>query len=198
VDSSKLGVAIADVSGKGVPASIIMAICRSVLRSQATGNPSPADVLQKVNRQLYPDIKEDMFISMAYVILDHAQGSVILSRAGHDAPIVFDHETGVAAPVKPPGMVVGIDSGSVFDRITGDFPLALKRDDCLLLYTDGVTEALDANGDEFGPERMIECVQTSAPEGAAAIVTRIIDELRVFVGAQPQNDDITLIAIRKT
>jgi sigma-B regulation protein RsbU (phosphoserine phosphatase) len=198
VDKSRLGVAIADVSGKGVPASIIMAICRSVLRSQATGNPSPADVLQKVNRQLYPDIKEDMFISMAYVILDHAQGSVILSRAGHDAPIVFDHETGVAAPVKPPGMVVGIDSGSVFDRITGDFPLALKREDCLLLYTDGVTEALDANGDEFGPERMIECVQTSAPEGAPAIITRIIDELRAFVGAQPQNDDITLIAIRRT
>jgi sigma-B regulation protein RsbU (phosphoserine phosphatase) len=198
VDNSKFGVAIADVSGKGVPASIIMAICRSVLRSQATGNPSPADVLQKVNRQLYPDIKEDMFISMAYVILDHAQGSVTLSRAGHDAPIVYDHETRAAAPVKPPGMVVGIDSGSVFDRITGDFPLALKRDDCLLLYTDGVTEALDANGDEFGPERMIECVRTSAPEGAPAIITRIIDELRAFVGAQPQNDDITLIAIRKT
>ena len=198
VDNSKLGVAIADVSGKGVPASIIMAICRSVLRSQATGNPSPADVLQKVNRQLYPDIKEDMFISMAYVILDHAQGSVTLSRAGHDAPIVFDHETGVAGPVKPPGMVVGIDSGSVFDRITGDFPLALKRDDCLLLYTDGVTEALDANGDEFGPERMIESVRASAPEGAPAIITGLIDALRSFVGVQPQNDDITLIAIRKT
>jgi sigma-B regulation protein RsbU (phosphoserine phosphatase) len=198
VDNDKLGVAIADVSGKGVPASIIMAICRSVLRSQAAGNPSPADVLQKVNRQLYPDIKEDMFISMAYVILDHANGAVTLCRAGHDAPIVFDHETKIAAPVKPPGMVVGIDSGSVFDRITGDFPLSLKRNDCLLLYTDGVTEALDANGDEFGPDRMIECVQTSAPEGAPAILTRIIDELRVFVGAQPQNDDITLIAIRKT
>ncbi|HZE13674.1 MAG TPA: GAF domain-containing SpoIIE family protein phosphatase [Chthoniobacterales bacterium] len=198
VDDTKLGVAIADVSGKGVPASIIMAICRSVLRSQATGNSSPAEVLQKVNRQLYPDIKEDMFISMAYVILDHAQGTVMLSRAGHDAPILFDAETKTALPVKPPGMVVGIDSGSVFDRITGDFPLTLKRDDCLLLYTDGVTEALDANGDEFGPERMIECVRTSAPEGAPAIITRIIDELRAFVGAQPQNDDITLIAIRKT
>ena len=198
VDHTRFGVAIADVSGKGVPASIIMAICRSVLRSQATGNPSPADVLQKVNRQLYPDIKEDMFISMAYTILDHASGIVTLCRAGHDAPILFDHETRTATPVKPPGMVVGIDSGSVFDRITGDFLLSLKRDDCLLLYTDGVTEALDANGDEFGPERMIECVRTSAPEGAPAIITRIIDELRAFVGAQPQNDDITLIAIRKT
>jgi phosphoserine phosphatase RsbU/P len=198
VDEDKLGVAIADVSGKGVPASIIMAICRSVLRSQATGNSSPADVLQKVNRQIYPDIKEDMFISMAYVILDHVLGTVTLSRAGHDAPILFDHASGMATPVKPPGMVVGIDSGSVFDRITGDFSLSLKRDDCLLLYTDGVTEALDANGDEFGPERMIESVSASAPEGAPAIITRLIDDLRSFVGAQPQNDDITLIAIRKT
>ncbi|PZR73859.1 MAG: hypothetical protein DLM73_09570 [Chthoniobacterales bacterium] len=198
VDEDRLGVAIADVSGKGVPASIIMAICRSVLRSQAAGNPSPSDVLRKVNRQLYPDIKEDMFISMAYVILDHARSTVTLSRAGHDAPILFDHATQTATPVKPPGMVLGIDSGSVFDRITGDFALSLKRDDCLLLYTDGVTEALDANGDEFGPERMIECVRASAPQGASAMITRIIDELRNFVGAQPQNDDITLIAIRKT
>ncbi|HEY2139932.1 MAG TPA: GAF domain-containing SpoIIE family protein phosphatase, partial [Chthoniobacterales bacterium] len=198
VDNERLGVAIADVSGKGVPASIIMAICRSVLRSQATGNPSPADVLQKVNRQLYPDIKEDMFISMAYLILDHVRGTVMLARAGHDAPILFDHATGTASPVKPPGMVLGIDSGSVFDRITGDFALTLRRDDCLLLYTDGVTEALDANGDEFGPDRMIECVRASAPEGAPAVISRLIDELRSFVGSQPQNDDITLIAIRKT
>jgi sigma-B regulation protein RsbU (phosphoserine phosphatase) len=198
VDNDRLGVAIADVSGKGVPASIIMAICRSVLRSQAASNPSPADVLQKVNRQLYPDIKEDMFISMAYLILDHARNAVTLARAGHDAPILFDHASGTASPVKPPGMVLGIDSGSVFDRITGDFSLSLKRDDCLLLYTDGVTEALDANGDEFGPDRMIECVRASAPEGAPAIIRGLIDELRRFVGSQPQNDDITLIAIRKT
>src|SRR5207237_6995953 len=89
VDKDKLGVAIADVSGKGVPASLIMAICRSVLRSQATGNPSPADVLQKVNRQLYPDIKEDMFISMAYLVLDLVRGGVMLARAGHDAPLLY-------------------------------------------------------------------------------------------------------------
>jgi phosphoserine phosphatase RsbU/P len=198
VDDDRLGVAIADVSGKGVPASIIMAICRSVLRSQATGNPSPADVLQKVNRQLYPDIKEDMFISMAYVVLDHVRKTVTLCRAGHDAPLHYEHRTQTITPLKPPGMVVGIDSGSVFDRITSDFVLTLEKDDCLLLYTDGVTEALDANGDEFGFDRMIECVRASAASGAPAIIGRIIDELRNFVGSQPQNDDITLIAIRKT
>jgi len=95
-------------------------------------------------------------------------------------------------------MVVGIDSGSVFDRITSDFALSLERDDCLLLYTDGVTEALDAKGDEFGFDRVVQCVRDSAPSGAPAIITRLIDELRSFVGTQPQNDDITLIAIRKT
>src|SRR3954471_14354476 len=198
VDKSKLGVAIADVSGKGVPASIIMAICRSVLRSQASGNPSPADVLQKVNRQLYPDIKEDMFISMAYVVLDHALGNVTLTRAGHDAPLLYTAATQTIAPLKPPGMVLGIDAGSVFDRITRDVAVPLSRGDCLLLYTDGVTEALDATGSEFGPDRMIKSVQASAMNGAAAIITRVIEDLRAFVDTTPQNDDITLIVIRKT
>ena len=198
VDDQRLGVAIADVSGKGVPASLIMAICRSVLRSQAAQNPSPADVLQKVNRQLYPDIKEDMFISMAYLILDHAHDGVILSRAGHDAPLLYKSSSQTVTSLKPPGMVLGIDSGNVFDRLTSDVAVPLERDDCLVLYTDGVTEAIDTEGDEFGVERMIQSVRASAMNGAPAIVTRLIDDLRNFVGSQPQNDDITLIAIRKT
>src|SRR5713226_601389 len=198
VDDERLGVAIADVSGKGVPASLIMAICRSVLRSQAPQNPSPADVLQKVNRQLYPDIKEDMFISMVYLILDHVHNGVILSRAGHDAPLLYKRASQTVTPLKPPGMVVGIDSGNVFDRITGDFPVTLERDDCLVLYTDGVTEALDTDGNEFGVERTIQSVRASADNGAQAIIARLIDDLRNFVGSHPQNDDITLIAIRKT
>jgi sigma-B regulation protein RsbU (phosphoserine phosphatase) len=198
VDDQHLGVAIADVSGKGVPASLIMAICRSVLRSQAADNISPSDVLKKVNRQLYPDIKEDMFISMAYLILDHAHNSVTLSRAGHDAPLLYKRETQAVTTLKPPGLVVGIDSGSVFDRLTNDVNVPLERDDCLLLYTDGVTEALDADGTEFGLERTMQAVQASAGSGAPGIITRVIDDLRNFVGSQPQHDDITLIAIRKT
>ncbi len=198
VDDERLGVAIADVSGKGIPASLIMAICRSVLRSQAIGNPSPADVLQKVNRQLYPDIKEDMFISMAYLVLDHVRGGVTLARAGHDAPLLYQQKSQTLAPLKAPGMVVGIDSGDVFDRLTTDVAVPLERNDCILLYTDGITEALDNEGNEFGLERTIASVQSSAKEGAQAIVTRLIDDLRNFVGSTPQNDDITMIAIRKT
>ncbi len=198
VDDEHLGVAIADVSGKGIPASLIMAICRSVLRSQAIGNPSPADVLQKVNRQLYPDIKEDMFISMAYLVLDHVRGGVTLARAGHDAPLLYQQKSQNVTPLKTPGMVVGIDSGDVFDRLTTDVAVSLERNDCILLYTDGITEALDNEGNEFGLERTIGSVQSSAKEGAQAIVTRLIDDLRNFVGSTPQNDDITMIAIRKT
>jgi sigma-B regulation protein RsbU (phosphoserine phosphatase) len=198
VDDERLGVAIADVSGKGIPASLIMAICRSVLRSQAIGNPSPADVLQKVNRQLYPDIKEDMFISMAYLVLDHVRGGVTLARAGHDAPLLYQQKSQNVTPLKTPGMVVGIDSGDVFDRLTTDVAVSLERNDCILLYTDGITEALDNDGNEFGLERTIGSVQSSAKEGAQAIVTRLIDDLRNFVGSTPQNDDITMIAIRKT
>ncbi|HWN24718.1 MAG TPA: SpoIIE family protein phosphatase, partial [Candidatus Sulfotelmatobacter sp.] len=131
VDDERLGVAIADVSGKGVPASLIMAICRSVLRAEAARNPSPADVLRKVNRQLYPDIKEDMFISMAYLILDHQRDRVTLARAGHDAPLLYKRASQSVTPVKSPGMVVGIDSGNVFDRLTTDFAVPLERNDCL-------------------------------------------------------------------
>jgi phosphoserine phosphatase RsbU/P len=198
VDRDRLGVAIADVSGKGVPASLIMAICRSVLRAEAAGNPSPAEVLRKVNRQLYPDIKEDMFISMAYLILDHQQNGITLARAGHDAPLWYKRESQTVTPVKSPGMVVGIDSGSVFDRLTVDFAVPLERSDCLVLYTDGVTETLNADGDEFGIDRMMQCVRASANDGAQAIVKRIIEDVREFTGPVPQNDDITLIAIRKT
>ena len=199
VDEERLGVAIADVSGKGVPASLIMAICRSVLRAEAARNPSPADVLRKVNRQLYPDIKEDMFISMAYLILNHQRdGGITLARAGHDAPLLYKRQSETVTPIKSPGMVVGIDSGNVFDRLTTDFAVSLERDDCLVLYTDGVTETLNAEGDEFGLERMMQSVRASATNGAQAIVKKIIEDVRDFTGSVPQNDDITLIAIRKT
>ena len=95
-------------------------------------------------------------------------------------------------------MALGIDSGGVFDRVTGDFSLTLEPDDCLVLYTDGVTEALDAEGRRIRGQRMMRSIQASASEGAAGVITRLTDDVRAFVGAHPQNDDITLIVIRKT
>jgi sigma-B regulation protein RsbU (phosphoserine phosphatase) len=197
VDETHTGIAIADVSGKGVPASLIMAMCRSVLRSQASGQHSAAAVLRQVNQQLFPDIKEDMFISMAYTIIDEQTGVLTLCRAGHDAPLLYSAKDGKVTKINPPGMALGIDSGGVFNRFTGDFSLALERDDCLVLYTDGVTEALNNQGDEFGMANVIKAIQASASEGAAGIITKLTDDLRAFVGAIPQHDDITLIVIRK-
>ncbi len=197
VDDSHCGVVVADVSGKGVPASLIMAMCRSVLRSQAGSQLSPSQVLRAVNAQIFPDIKEDMFISIAYAILDKNSSSVTLCRAGHDAPLLYRASDKTVSKINPPGMAVGIDSGDVFNRVTGDFSLTLEAGDCLILYTDGVTEALDKDGEEFGMDNVITSIQASAPEGAAAMITRLTDDLWTFVGARPQNDDITLIAIRK-
>ncbi|MEO7932466.1 MAG: GAF domain-containing SpoIIE family protein phosphatase [Chthoniobacterales bacterium] len=197
VNDQQTGVAIADVSGKGIPASLIMAMCRSVLRSQAPANTSAADVLHKVNRQLFPDIKEDMFISMAYLLLTAGSNHVILSRAGHDAPMLYRAKDRTIERLNPRGMALGIDSGGVFDRVTADFEFDLETGDCIVLYTDGVTEALDDEGLEFGMEKMNLAIQSSAPQGAAAILRRLTDEITEFAGNQPQNDDITLIAIRK-
>jgi sigma-B regulation protein RsbU (phosphoserine phosphatase) len=197
IDEHRTGVAIADVSGKGVPASLIMAMCRSVIRSQSPGKESPADVLQRVNRQLYPDIKEDMFISMVYLILDAHSGICRLARAGHDPPYVYRAATGTVESINPKGMALGIDSGEVFDRVCGDFEFPLEPGDFVLLYTDGATEALNANGDEFGAERLVGSLKAGASGSAAQVVRQINDDIRTFVSGHPQHDDITLIAIHK-
>ena len=197
VAPDKWGVAIADVSGKGVPASLIMAMCRSVLRVEAPGKTSAAEVLNKVNRHIYPDIKEDMFISMAYLLLDENGNDITLCRAGHDAPLLYEAKTRTVRKLNPPGMALGIDSGDVFERVTRDFTLQMAPDDCLILYTDGITEALDAGGEEYGIKQMTETIEASAHEGAAAIRKRLTDDLLAFIGNHAQNDDITLIVIRK-
>jgi phosphoserine phosphatase RsbU/P len=197
VDDRRLGIVIADVSGKGVPASLIMAMCRSVLRSLAQSSDSAAAVLRKVNRQLYPDIREDMFISMAYLIVEKGADEVVLARAGHDAPLLYRAADQSVSKVNPPGMALGIDSGSVFDRVTGDLRIRLEKGDCFVFYTDGVTEALDVNGIEFGIKRLMDVVQASAAAGASAVIDRVTAEVKEFVGNFPQTDDITLIALRK-
>jgi phosphoserine phosphatase RsbU/P len=197
VAPDRWGVAIADVSGKGVPGSLIMAMCRSVLHGQAPGKTSAAAVLNQVNRQIYPDIKEDMFISMAYLLLDETGNDITLCRAGHDAPLLYEAKSGTVRKLNPPGMALGIDSGDVFERVTRDFNFKMESNDCLILYTDGVTEALDASGDEYGIKQMIESIQAASREGAAAIRKRLTDDLMAFIGNHAQNDDITLIVIRK-
>jgi sigma-B regulation protein RsbU (phosphoserine phosphatase) len=197
IDEFHWGIAIADVSGKGIPAALITGMCRSLLRGASGGCLSAADVLRRVNRQLYPDIKEDMFVSMLYMILDTRSSDVTLARAGHDPPLLYRAADREIVPLSPPGVAVGIDSGDVFDRVVTDEIVTLEPGDGILLYTDGATEALDPHGSEFGLARLTQAVQANAPKGAAATVANIADELREFAGIVPQYDDITLISIRK-
>jgi sigma-B regulation protein RsbU (phosphoserine phosphatase) len=194
---SKFGIAIADVSGKGVPAGLLMAMCRSALRSVAPGRTSPSEVLAAVNRQLFPDIREDMFISMAYGILDESTGKLVMSRAGHDPALLFRKESGKVELLRSPGLALGVDAGTVFERVTKDHEVELFPGDCVLLYTDGVREAVDSDEEEFGMERMSETFRLAAPLGAEAILSRMQEELRHFTGEGPQMDDITLVAIEK-
>ncbi len=197
IDDDHWGIAIADVSGKGIPAALITGMCRSVLRGTAPGCLSPAAALREVNSRLYPDIKEDMFISMLYLVLDTRSGDVTVARAGHDPPLIFRAAGREVTELCPPGMAVGIDSGGVFDRVVIEETVTLAPGDGLLLYTDGATEALDRHDSEFGLARLIQSVQANTPKGAAATVQSIADELREFAGDVPQHDDITLISIRK-
>ena len=197
LDENHMGLVIADVSGKGFPASLVMATCRALLRGLAAGELSPTATLTKVNRMLFGDIREDMFISLAYCVLDRHVPRITLSRAGHDAPLHFSKRTGSITTLKPPGLALGIDSGRVFERITKDFTFDMEPGDCLLLYTDGVNEAVDDAGDEFGLERLHDVFRAAAPSGADAVLAAFRKALVEFVGGSPQSDDITIIAVEK-
>jgi sigma-B regulation protein RsbU (phosphoserine phosphatase) len=196
VDEHHWGVAVADVSGKGVPASLIMAMCRSVLRSKAPGNTSPAQVLREVNRLLYPDIREDMFITMLYLIMDRS-GMLTLARAGHEAALwCRDHFKSIET-IQAPGMALGIDAGDVFDEVIKDVTVSLSPLDTVVVYTDGINEALDAEGNEFGQEQLKAVLQAAGPQSVDFLVKTIVERVQTFSSGHPQNDDITLAAVQR-
>jgi sigma-B regulation protein RsbU (phosphoserine phosphatase) len=197
VDENRWGVAVADVSGKGIPASLIMAMCRSVLRSKAPGNLSPAEVLREVNRQLYPDIREDMFITMIYLIMD-ASGKLTMARAGHESALwCKDHFKHIEI-IEAPGIALGIDAGDVFDEVIRDVTVELAPLDTVVVYTDGINEALDDEGNEFGQEQLKEVLQAAGPQSVDFLVKTIVDRVQNFSSGHPQNDDITLAAVQRS
>jgi sigma-B regulation protein RsbU (phosphoserine phosphatase) len=194
----KLGVVIADVSGKGTAAALISAMCRAVTRTIAPGMTSPAAVLARINRQLFPDIREDMFVTMAYLILDSGSGQITYARAGHTAPLIWRAASETVETLTVPGMAVGIDKGEVFERVSRDVSISLSAGDCLLLYTDGISEAADSKELMFGEDRIERALALRAAHGPRTVVQGLLQELDVFVGGQRSLDDITLIAVQKT
>jgi sigma-B regulation protein RsbU (phosphoserine phosphatase) len=197
VDAQRWGVAVADVSGKGIPASLIMAMCRSVLRSKAAGNLSPAQVLREVNRQLYPDIQEDMFITMIYLIMD-SSGKITLARAGHEAALWCKDHFKHIETIDAPGMALGIDAGDVFDEVIKDVTVELSPLDTVVVYTDGINEALDDEGNEFGQEQLKSVLREAGPQSVDFLVKTIVDRVQRFSSGHPQNDDITLAAVQRS
>jgi sigma-B regulation protein RsbU (phosphoserine phosphatase) len=197
LDDDHAAVVIADVSGKGIPASLVMATCRALLRGMARGALSPTATLARVNRELWNDVREDMFISLAACVIDRNSPRLVMGRAGHDAPLLYSRRTGEVTPLKPPGLALGVDSGKVFERVTKDCEFTMESGDCLLLYTDGVNEAVNAEGDEFGMAALTETFRQAAPGGAATVVESLMAAVQAFSGTQPQHDDITLVVIEK-
>ena len=197
VDAHRWGVAVADVSGKGIPASLIMAMCRSVLRSKAPGNSSPAQVLRQVNRQLYPDIQEDMFITMIYLVMDES-GTLTLARAGHEAALWCKDHFKRIETIDAPGIALGIDPGDVFDEVIRDVTVKLSPLDTVVVYTDGINEALDDEGNEFGQEQLKAVLREAGPQSVDFLVKTIVDRVQNFSSGHPQNDDITLAAVQRS
>ncbi len=194
----RFGAVIADVSGKGLGAAMITVMCRTLMRAKSHTAASPSAVLAAVNRQIAPDIREDMFITMSYVVLDQDGSKLTISRAGHNAALLWRKATGKVESIHPPGLGVGIDKGAVFERVTKDESFEMQVGDCLLLYTDGVNEAMDPKGIEFGEERVQEELAKHAPHGPKAVIGGIIADLEHFLKGRRSHDDITLIAMQKT
>lgn len=197
LDEDYHGIVIADVSGKGVSAGLLMAMCRSVLRAKAGDSHDPGEVLASVNRLLFPDIREDMFVSLFYGVIVGDTGIIRLARAGHDAALLYRSSNRGIETVKPPGLAIGVDGGEVFERITKTVEIKLEAGDCLLFYTDGIQEALDESGEEFGIERLREVFLETAALGAEAAVAAVQREVTKFTGNGRQMDDITMLAVER-
>ena len=197
MEDGHFGAVIADVSGKGLPAALVASTCRSALQAHAQKQPSPAAVLSAVNRQMFDDIREDMFVSMIYLNFIPGTSAVTMARAGHPSPFLWRKATGQIEEVKPPGLGVGIDQGSVFDRVTKDLTFTMDSGDCLLLYTDGVEEAANVDGDEYGAENIQKSLATHASKGATAVLDGIMADVMRFTGGHSPHDDVTLIVLER-
>jgi sigma-B regulation protein RsbU (phosphoserine phosphatase) len=194
VDAGRWGIVIADVSGKGVAGAMLMSVCRSVLRAHAPGNASPAAVLREVNRILSADISEDLFITLLYMIYHEGTRELRIARAGHERPVVVSG--GATQFLDSPGVAVALMPVEVFDRTLQEIAITLEPGACVAAYTDGITEALDPRGEEWGRENFLDVLVQTAPRGAAAVIESVRGNLARHSAGRPPNDDMTMVALR--
>lgn len=194
VDDHHLGLVIADVAGKGIPGALIMAMVRSVLRAEARGNLSPKDVLTHVNERIVSDTKENVFITMTYMILDRRNGRLRFVRAGHEPLLVFGDEDSKIQEIAPPGIALGLVSGDLFDN-NDEIEVQLMPGQMTLLYTDGVVEAMNRSSQEYGHKRLLNKLKSLQDIGAETMIQEVLRDIHEFTTGIPQHDDITMLAL---
>lgn len=198
---ARIGVAIADVSGKGVPASLVMAICQSNLRHFARSHDSPAEVLRRLNDLLVAEMREDMFVTLVYAVIDLDGGTLVFARGGHELPILVrrDDATGLrrADLIEAEGMALGLAPDTIFASAIEDCHTRFAAGDVFFLYTDGVTEAVNEEGTEFSNARLADTLHSLAGRSAGELNTCILDRVRAFSQNRAPDDDITIVTLKR-
>jgi phosphoserine phosphatase RsbU/P len=191
IDGERLGFVIGDVSGKGVPAALFMAVSRTLLRATAMQASSAGDCLQYVNKVLAAESADSMFVTLFYGILNSRTGEVEFAVGGHNPPYIFS-ESGVRPLCFEGEMIVGISQGVSYksERIQ------LRPGEGLFLFTDGLTEASNEAEDLFSEERLQAALQSCAAQPLRSLVEIVTEEVRKFVGGAPQADDLTIMTVR--
>jgi sigma-B regulation protein RsbU (phosphoserine phosphatase) len=186
-----LGVVIGDVSDKGVPAAIFMALTYSLLRAEAARSSSPAEVLWATNRHLLGMNEAGMFVTVLYGVLDCARGRFSYARAGHELPLHL-WQGDASVPERGLGQPLGLFDSPELDEQT----VTLRPGATLLMYTDGATDLTDAEGRRFGPERLRELARVSQGRTAQGFCDTLWAALAAYQGSSHQFDDVALVAIR--
>ena len=192
INSSRTGIMIADVSGKGVPAALFMALSRIVVRVTATWFKKPSEVISFANPIIANNSKTGMFVTLFYGIIDKDAGTLTYVNAGHNPPIVLRQKTGEIEELNLTGMAVGAMDDAEYTQ--EEIPLAFG--DILVLYTDGITEAQNDKEEMFDVPRLIETIRNNRNASSQEIADEIIRSVFSFTDKQPQFDDITLMVVK--
>ena len=191
LENGRVGMAIADVSDKGVPAALFMMSTRTLLKGAAVGLTDPGAVLREVNDLLNDDNEASMFVTVLYATFDPASGELTYANGGHNSPLVVRADGSSELLPLTGGIALGVVPG--FDY--GQRTVTLEPGDTLVLYTDGVTEAMNDAHEEFGVERL-RAIFASGPLGdSRATSEAVFDAVHEFAGDTPQSDDVTCLTL---
>jgi len=201
LSESRLGVAVADVSGKGIPASLLMAITRTNLRQIAPRHTSPVRALIELNDALSADIQAGLYVTMLYAIIDVRTHEIMLARAGHELPLFVRrdpaHGISVAEFVGSEGMALGMVPAAIFAEAIREHVVPFRSGDALVLYTDGLTEAPNEEDREFSGARLADAARAFHAKTPREINDGILEAVTRFTGDTAQRDDFTLVTVKR-